>query len=262
MDPALYQRDRGEADWDARSVNATTVLGDGSSNLSHSKSGFYTSTGGRDQPAGYDQYMQQGPHSRTGTPVGTGLAPGGYEMTRLGSEANLPLLASQSSTGHSANGSQYSLHDRSPSVGPGGGPGYFSSPVQGNPPYPAQERSGSSLGYHARASSTGFDQAIAPSAGAYHTRPGSAGFDQAVAQSTGAYPPQQQHYVDQGRAGYQQRSGSGMGYHQQSPSTGQYPPVNTNDLGAPSRYYTPSPTLRERGNDGNMAGRGANRYNY
>jgi hypothetical protein len=259
MDPALYQRDRGEADWDARSVNATTILGDGSSNLSHSKSGLYSS---RDQPAGYDQYMQQGLR-RTGTPVGTGLAPGGYEMTRLGSEANLPLLASQSNTsfpGHSANGSQYSLHDRSPSVGPGGGPGYFSSPTQGNPPYRSQERSASSLGYHTRAGSTGFDQAIAPSAGAYHTRPGSAGFDQAVAQSTGMYPPQQQHY--QSSAGYQQRSESGMDYHRQTPSTGQYPPVNTNDLGAPSRYYTPSPTLRERGNDGNMAGRGANRYNY
>lgn len=241
MDPALYERDRGEADWDARSVNATTTLGGGSSNLSHSKSGLY---GGRDQPAGYDQYMQQGLH-RTGTPVATGLAPGGYEMATLGSEANLPLLASRSNTsfpGHSANGSQYSLQDHSPSVGPGGGPSYFSSPAQGNPPYPTQERSGSSLGYHTRAGSTGFDQAIA--------------------HSTATYPPQQQHYVDQSSAGYQQRSGSGMGYHQQTPSTGQYPSINTSDLGAPSRYYTPSPTLRERGNDGNMAGRGANRYNY
>lgn len=270
MDPTLYQRDRGEQDWDTRSVAAGTVLGDGST-LSHSKSGFYASSASRDHPAGYDQYMQQGPQ-RTGTP---GLVPGGYEMARLGSEANLPLLATHSTASFanpSTNGSHHSLHDRSPSVGPGAGPGYFASPTQGHSPY--DERSGSSMGYHARA--------------------GSAGFDQTVASATG-YPPQQQQqqrqpYVDrtQSPSGYQQRSGSAMGsqqhsqsrsgsamgyqqqqsqsrsgsamgYHQQSP---QYPPVNTSDLGTPNRYYTPSPTLRERGNDGNLAGRGANRQNY
>jgi hypothetical protein len=53
-----------------------------------------------------------------------------------------------------------------------------------------------------------------------------------------------------------------MGYHQSSPSMGQYPPVVNHDMGAQSRYHTPSPAPHERGNDGNMAGRGAGRYNY
>ena len=255
MDPALYQRDRGELDWDARSAHAGTVLGDGSTNLSHSKSGFYASSAIREQPTGYDQYMQQGPQ-RTGTPLGSGLLPGGYEMSRLGSEANLPLLASRSNTsflGASTNDSHHSLHDRSPSrsptVGPGAGPGYFASPTQGNQPNYPQQRSGSSMGYHGRAGSGGFDQTVA---------------------AAGMYPPQQhqqqqpQHYVErtQSPAIYQQRSGSGMGYHQQGHSAGQYPSVNTSDLGSPSRYYTPSPSPGERGNDGNMAGRGAHRQNY
>lgn len=263
MDPTIYQRDRGELNWDARSIHAGTVLGDGSTNLSHSKSGFYASGANRDQPTGYDQYMQQGPQ-RGATPVG--LQPGGYEMSRLGSEANLPLLASRSTTsflGANTNDSQHSLHDRSPSIGPGGGPNYFSSPTQGNPPYHhhPQERSGSSMGYHGRAGSTGFDQTVASMG--YHNRAGSAGFDQTVASAAGMYPPQQQQqqYVDrtQSPSVYQQRAGSAMGYQQQGP---QYPPVNPNDAGTPSRYYTPSPTPRERGNDGNMAGRGANRQNY
>lgn len=188
-DPALYQRDRGELDWDQRSIGAGTVLGDGST-LSHSKSGFYASST-RGAPAGYDQYMQQGP-MRTGTPS-KGLNVESYEMSRRGgSEANLPLLNTQGAPGYA---SQYSLHDRSPSVGPHGAygashdapSGYF-SPAQQTQGYHPQEASDASMRYHARANSAGFDQTIA----------------------TG-YPPQQQqqHYVDRSQSPsvYQQRSG-------------------------------------------------------
>ncbi|KAG9055422.1 hypothetical protein FS842_002232 [Serendipita sp. 407] len=249
---AMYQRDRGELDWDQRSIGASTVLGDGAS-LHHSKSGFYAPSG-RNVPAGYDQYMQQGP-MRTGTPGAGGLTVNSYEMSRRGaSEANLPLLATRSEVsvgGHQGYESQHSLHERSPSVGPqaayGASPmthdapsGYFQSPPYGHQAYPPppHDASEAAARYHARANSAGFEQAISPATG---------------------YPPQQ-HYVERSQSPsvYQQRSGSAMGYHQQSPSRGYTP----SDQGPPSRYYTPSPTMHQDPNDYNMAGRGARGQNY
>ncbi|CAG7850689.1 Uncharacterized protein C354.08c [Serendipita indica DSM 11827] len=225
-DPALYQRDRGELDWDQRSIGAGTVLGDGST-LSHSKSGFYASST-RGAPAGYDQYMQQGP-MRTGTPS-KGLNVESYEMSRRGgSEANLPLLNTQGAPGYA---SQYSLHDRSPSVGPHGAygashdapSGYF-SPAQQTQGYHPQEASDASMRYHARANSAGFDQTIA----------------------TG-YPPQQQqqHYVDRSQSPsvYQQRSGSSMGYHQQGPPRSQaYSPSDQGPPVATTLQHRPYMTI-------------------
>jgi len=65
-DPALYQRDRGELDWDQRSIATTQILGEGGSSLGPSKSGFFAH--GRSSPApqlpGYDQYMIRGPASQ------------------------------------------------------------------------------------------------------------------------------------------------------------------------------------------------------
>ncbi|KAF8520851.1 DUF221-domain-containing protein [Gautieria morchelliformis] len=63
-DPALYQRDRGELDWDQRSLSSTTYLGDGTASLDASKSGFFAHEGRSSpapQPAGYNQYMTGGP---------------------------------------------------------------------------------------------------------------------------------------------------------------------------------------------------------
>ncbi|KAG8822120.1 hypothetical protein FRC18_011101 [Serendipita sp. 400] len=217
------------------------------------ESGFYAPSG-RNVPAGYDQYMQQGP-MRTGTPGAGGLTVNSYEMSRRGaSEANLPLLAARSEVsvgGHQGYESQHSLHERSPSVGPqvayGASPithdapsGYFQSPPYGHQAYPPppHDASEAAARYHARANSAGFEQAISPATG---------------------YPPQQ-HYVERSQSPsiYQQRSGSAMGYHQQSPSRGYTP----SDQGPPSRYYTPSPTMHQDPNDYNMAGRGARGQNY
>ncbi|PVF95251.1 DUF221-domain-containing protein [Serendipita vermifera] len=244
-DPALYQRDRGELDWDTRSVSGTTVLGDGQSTLKHAKSGFYASSSGHNAPAGYDEYLQHGPQ-RAGTPSRLGVS--SYEMSRLGgSEANLPLLASRSNASFNpppqGNESSASLHERSPSGGPNAiygsnaaynnsQSGYFPSPTQ-EPGYHPQQRSGSSMGYHARANSAGFDQTVAAAIGyspqqqeqghpqsrsgssmGYHSRANSAGFDQTVAAAGGYGPQQGQGYHPQSR------SGSSMGYHSRANSAG------------------------------------------
>ncbi|KAI0919073.1 hypothetical protein AcW1_003454 [Taiwanofungus camphoratus] len=73
-DPALYQRDRGELDWDQRSMSSTNYLG--SDNY----------VGGRASPApskfaGYDQYLANGPQAE-------------IEMTRLDYDQQ-PLLTAQ-----------------------------------------------------------------------------------------------------------------------------------------------------------------------
>jgi hypothetical protein len=67
-DPRQYQRDRGELDWDARSVASTDILGDGHTTLQHAKSGFYAnSNSSRQQQPGalpmgaYDRYLAGGP---------------------------------------------------------------------------------------------------------------------------------------------------------------------------------------------------------
>lgn len=261
MDPQLYQRDRGELDWDQRSVAATTALGHGS-NLHHKKSGFYASHGATSSNI-YDQYMQQLP--RVGTPSG-GLGVSNYEMSKLGgSESNLPLLATQSTaslSGQTGYESQHSLHGRTPSAGPNAA--YGSSPMQ-NDNSSGYYNQGS---YHGRAPSSGFEQTVARS-GSPYSRPPSAGMDRAVAHAGGTYPPQhQQQYSDRQ---VPSRSGSSMGHYQQSPSqpyqqspsqpyqqspSQPYPPPGISD----PRYYTSSPG--PRGNDGNLAGRGTYRQNY
>jgi len=69
-DPVLYQRDRGELDWDRRYMSSAPVLSDSSSTLHASKSGFFARDGdGRNSPApqlgGHDQYMAHGPRVQT-----------------------------------------------------------------------------------------------------------------------------------------------------------------------------------------------------
>ncbi|ETW74884.1 hypothetical protein HETIRDRAFT_482685 [Heterobasidion irregulare TC 32-1] len=62
-DPALYQRDRGELDWDARSMSTTMMMSDNAS-IYPSKVPMYE--GGRASPVptlvpGYDRYLSRGP---------------------------------------------------------------------------------------------------------------------------------------------------------------------------------------------------------
>lgn len=98
-DVSMYQRDRGETDWDARSMATTAVLGDGASIMEPSKSNFYAN--GRGSPApqlpsGYDRYLSQGP---------TGLKEE-IELTRFDTGAtgpyqdHQPLLAHTQSLGY------------------------------------------------------------------------------------------------------------------------------------------------------------------
>ncbi|KAJ1306005.1 hypothetical protein OPQ81_010720 [Rhizoctonia solani] len=68
MDATLYQRDRGELDWDARSIASTAMLDE---------------TPTKTKPAGYERYMKHGPHLSNESDI---------ELTRLDSRDNVPLL--------------------------------------------------------------------------------------------------------------------------------------------------------------------------
>ncbi|KEP52413.1 tranport-associated late exocytosis protein [Rhizoctonia solani 123E] len=70
MDTALYQRDRGELDWDTRSIASTAVLDD-------------SPTTYKPKPAGYERYIKHGPHYSNESDI---------ELTRLDSRDNAPLL--------------------------------------------------------------------------------------------------------------------------------------------------------------------------
>ncbi|THV05142.1 DUF221-domain-containing protein [Dendrothele bispora CBS 962.96] len=80
-DPALYRRDRGELDWDARSMASTAMFSDTASVMGPG-GGFYA--GSTPNLPGYDRYLASGP----------GLnSPGEqFELTRMDS-ANEPLLS-------------------------------------------------------------------------------------------------------------------------------------------------------------------------
>ncbi|KAL0955853.1 hypothetical protein HGRIS_002055 [Hohenbuehelia grisea] len=82
-DPALYQRDRGELDSDARSMASFDMLGDGGSTLTGAKSMYYANTS-TSKLAGYDRYLTQGPQ-------GASASTHDIEMTRLETD-NEPLL--------------------------------------------------------------------------------------------------------------------------------------------------------------------------
>lgn len=129
-DPQLYRRDRGELDWDARSMASTNVLaGDGAS-LYASKSTFYANSRSS-SPApplppsdSYNRYIAQGP--------GHHLAQNSeIEMSRIGgpSSDHLPLLTTQQGyfDGASAPVPQYPQQRNSP----------YHSPQSQYPPAPA-----------------------------------------------------------------------------------------------------------------------------
>ena len=93
-DPALYSRDRGEVDWDARSVASTAIFGHSRNNTStasiyHQKTHHYAGSmaGGRASPApsAYDRYATKTPMNPSNLSA--------IELSRLGSSVDhLPLL--------------------------------------------------------------------------------------------------------------------------------------------------------------------------
>lgn len=144
-DPALYQRDRGELDWDTRSVSSANLL------AMDNKSTLYApSITGRASPAPsksvYNRYLAQGPQSD-------------IEMTRFDGSDQLPLLASQQAPGYfdPMNRSTASLPYGTPPLhGSSDAPPlpsmaapqpYREAPV--HRPYPSREMSGSPGPYQA-----------------------------------------------------------------------------------------------------------------
>lgn len=104
-DPALYQRDRGELDWDARSI-ASTVMFDSSSTLHASKSQYYAN-GSTTKLTGYDHYLNNGPMGQQSD----------IELTQMDSMQE-PLLSPRSLAYQqsSAFASQQSLASFSPAM--------------------------------------------------------------------------------------------------------------------------------------------------
>ncbi|EIN06583.1 DUF221-domain-containing protein [Punctularia strigosozonata HHB-11173 SS5] len=67
-DPTLYQRDRGEQDWDARSFATTNILaGNDGASLAPSKSMFYANGRSASPAPGFDHYLANGPQRGDGS---------------------------------------------------------------------------------------------------------------------------------------------------------------------------------------------------
>ena len=233
-DPALYRRDRGEADWETQSIMSNNLF-DRNSRM-ETKSVYYSPTV-KQAPVGYEQYLQHGPQQ------------GGLELTRLDTDLNVPLLAARSQSNLPYERTGTPGHDRPPSalsgappygrtITPQPGPpsSYFPPQQQQYQPqqqqyqpqqqqYPPQQymgpaRSQSSLGYHQHTSSGGpndYDAFAAPAPQYTQTPP-------------------------------RQRSESPSGYHQHSPSMGGRPP-----------HSRQGPSFG--GGDTNMSGRGTHYHN-
>ncbi|KAG7091100.1 hypothetical protein E1B28_010155 [Marasmius oreades] len=60
-DPALYRRDRGELDWDARSMASTNIFNDGASTFHGRNGSGHFAQGSSANLAGYEQYLAAGP---------------------------------------------------------------------------------------------------------------------------------------------------------------------------------------------------------
>ncbi|KAF8435022.1 hypothetical protein L210DRAFT_937871 [Boletus edulis BED1] len=89
-DPALYRRDRGELDWDARSMASTAIFGHNRGDSAyHQKTHYYAGSmaGGRASPApsAFDRYATKTPMNPSNLSA--------IELSRLGSSVDhLPLL--------------------------------------------------------------------------------------------------------------------------------------------------------------------------
>ena len=141
----MYQRDRGEMDWDQRSVSSSNILSDTSTlysqnNNSNIKSHFYSSSTGGRAPSAYEKYLANGPN-------GNGGNASDIELSRFDSRGSpvdqLPLLAHD----QQQQLQQQMQWQRSPSpLGP---------PPQSTGSLPAYQFNGGGSGY--------FDNAMPPS---------------------------------------------------------------------------------------------------
>lgn len=111
-DPVLYQRDRGELDWDARSIASTTVFGEDPAGYNNSTSKF----------AAYDKYLAHGPGSvseheielkRLDTAEEPLLSPRSMAMHQQGFTSQQSLVPSLPASSH------YSTRDAAPLHRPG-----------------------------------------------------------------------------------------------------------------------------------------------
>ncbi|KAG8949222.1 hypothetical protein FRC03_000411, partial [Tulasnella sp. 419] len=94
-DLAMYQRDRGEQDWETRSMSSSNMLQ--SDRMSIGGSTLVGSTMKGQHPAGYDSYMAHGPTYHHKTASGSEI-----EMSRLGTQDPdaTPLLTNDGQFGH------------------------------------------------------------------------------------------------------------------------------------------------------------------
>ncbi|KAF8526059.1 DUF221-domain-containing protein [Hysterangium stoloniferum] len=133
-DPALYQRDRGELDWDQRSISTTRLLGDmGAPNL-QGRPGFFAHDG-RSSPApsiSYDQYGAKAPATPENLPL---LYPTDSRQASMTTDSSIYAQQMQwASRTNSPPGVQYPpapVHQSTPSEG------YREAPT--HRPYPSQE---------------------------------------------------------------------------------------------------------------------------
>lgn len=136
-DPVLYQRDRGELDWDQRSIGTTHILGGEGPGLHPQKSTFYANPSAA--PSRYNAYLNQGPGMHSD-----------IELSRLDTNAdNLPLLNGQQGYfdgaqpgRHYQSPSSASPRNQSPHGSPYGGPPPGISPHTQYPPTPAMYNDG------------------------------------------------------------------------------------------------------------------------
>ncbi|KAF8316081.1 DUF221-domain-containing protein [Clavulina sp. PMI_390] len=230
-DPALYQRDRGEADWDTRSIASTDMLHrHHPSSPSLGKDEYFHSRSPSGTLAGYDSYMARGP---SGSQHGHAMYPGAnastdsnIELARLDynrTTDNLPLLVTPGD-----NASEYGRHSPAPPLSryPTTESANWNSPLQPQPPQrmyspapPMEQREAPThRGYTSRQGSTD-----ALNLGNYTTAEG--GMENYAGRGALAYPP-------------------GPPSRQQSYDALNYPPP------------------QNRGDPDNFAGRGARRGAY
>ena len=96
-DPALYQRDRGELDWDQRSMSSATLLD--SPTPPYAKGGFYAGDNASVRSMrfqGYDRYLANGPKQQSDielTPL-EGPNPMDYYQASMSQQSLLPATPS------------------------------------------------------------------------------------------------------------------------------------------------------------------------
>lgn len=232
-DPALYRRDRGELDWDTRSIASTAYMNDGAPvHHGHSKSGSGFFAQGAPPVPGYDQYLASGPGYH-----GAAASTENFELTRIESQ-NEPLLGSRPPFLQSTS----SLPSTPPQL-------YHDSPSESYSREAPIHRPQESYGYDISDMRT--HASPAPMSGMRSQSPGpmhSPYMDSRGASPHQQYPPQQYppQYPPQPQRQY---SHDNYSQHSQTPTYATNPPFNQH-----SREGS-NPAL----NNNNMAGRGTHR---